>query len=62
MSYSSEIDYSNITELDLSYQELEILPDLSMYTNLKVLNCGDNRLTALDNLPASLEILINLHH
>ena len=37
---SEPVDYSSITELDLSSQELEVLPDLSMYTNLKTLNCN----------------------
>ena len=36
------MDYSNITELDLSNKGLTELPDLSNYTNLKKLNCSDN--------------------
>ena len=50
------IDYS-IEELDLSKQNLTILPDLSKYTKLKVLNCSCNELTRLDNLPPGLKEL-----
>ena len=28
---SETIDYASITELNLSHQELDVLPDLSMY-------------------------------
>jgi len=48
------MDYSTITELDLSYKELTKLPDLSLYTNLKKLNCYNNQITSLDNLPLTL--------
>ena len=51
------IDYSGITELDLSYKKLNELPDLSRYTNLIKLNCTGNRINNLDNLPSGLEIL-----
>ena len=49
-------DYT-IEELDLSKQGLIELPDLTKYTNLKKLNCSENKLTHLDNLPISLTIL-----
>lgn len=49
------MDYSRITELDLSKQEL--LADLSLYTNLKILSCSFNQIRSLDNLPLSLETL-----
>ena len=28
------VDYASITELNLSHQQLDVLPDLSMYINL----------------------------
>lgn len=50
-------DYT-VEELDLSDRELTKLPDdISKYTNLKILYCYYNKLTQLDNLPDSLEIL-----
>ena len=51
---SEPIDYASITELNLSNQELDVLPDLSMYINLKILDCYNNKITSLDNLPSSL--------
>ena len=48
------MDYSKITGLDLSDKGLTKLPDLSLYTNLKNLNCVGNQLTSLDNLPLTL--------
>ena len=48
------MDYSNITELDLSNKGLTKLPDLSIYTNLKKLNCSSNNITSLDNLPPTI--------
>ena len=50
-------DYSTITELNLSYNGLTELPDLSKYTNLKMLYCHYNKLTNLDNLPSTLTYL-----
>ena len=47
-------DYCSITELDLSNKGLTKLPDLSIYPNLKKLNCHYNKLTNLDNLPSTL--------
>ena len=49
-------DYT-VTELDLSNQNLHVLPDLSLYTNLQKLYCQNNPLTSLDNLPPQLQIL-----
>ena len=49
-------DYS-VTELDLSYQNLTILPDLSLYTKLQQLWCGNNQLTSLNKLPPTLQEL-----
>jgi hypothetical protein len=48
------MDYSTVIELDLSNQELTELPDLILYTNLKILKCNYNKLTNLDNLPPTL--------
>ena len=53
-------DYS-VEELNLNNKELSELPDLSLYTNLKKLNCGSNKLTSLDNLPNGLKEL-NCHY
>jgi hypothetical protein len=50
--------YKYIYQLDLSEQNLNELPDLSKYTNLKYLNCSYNNITLLNNLPDSLEVLI----
>ena len=52
------MDYSSITELDLSHKRLTQLPDLSKYTNLKKLNCSSNLITSLDNLPPSITELL----
>jgi Leucine-rich repeat (LRR) protein len=53
----SEIDYSSITELNLSHKGLTKLPDLSKYVNLIKLDCSCNKLRQLDNLSSNLEIL-----
>lgn len=50
-------NYSSITELDLSNKVLRELPDLSKYTNLKILDCSNNNITHLDHLPLSLTTL-----
>jgi len=49
-------DYT-VTKLDLSEQNLQVLPDLSLYTNLQILCCFNNQLTSLDNLPPTLQEL-----
>ena len=49
---SIEIDYD--TELDLSSEGLRKLPDLSGYINLQKIDCRNNKLTSLDNLPSTL--------
>jgi len=48
------MNYSNITELDLSNKGLTKLPDLSIYTNLKKLYCNCNKIVSLDNLPLTI--------
>ena len=51
------VDYSK-TILNLSKKGLTELPaDLLKYTNLQILNCSNNKLEVLPELPASLEIL-----
>jgi Leucine-rich repeat (LRR) protein len=52
-----DVDYT-VRELNLSFKYLTELPDLSLYTNLKKLDCSYNKLTSLpNNLPKSLQIL-----
>ena len=48
------MDYSTITELNLSNKGLTKLPDLNIYTNLKILNCHGNKIARLDNLPPTI--------
>jgi len=51
------VDY-NITEVYLTSNELTDLPDdICKYTNLEFLDCSDNQITSLDNLPHNLEEL-----
>jgi len=47
----------SINELNLSDKNLTILPDLSKYTKLKVLDCSNNKIKSLDNLPSKLKEL-----
>ena len=49
-------DYSQIAELNLIRKELNKLPDLTKYTNLKILKCSSNKINSLDNLPKLLKI------
>ena len=51
------IDYSGITELDLPNKQLNELPDLAKYTNLEILDCSDNYLVNIENLPLGLKEL-----
>ena len=57
MSEPIDIDYASITLLDLSNKQLDVLPDLSMYTNLKKIICSNNHITSLDDLPSGLKVL-----
>ena len=50
-------DDPDITEIDLSGNDLTVCPDLSRYTKLIKLDIGYNELTKLDNLPPNLKIL-----
>ena len=47
----------DITILNISRNGLKYLPDLTRFKNLKKLNCPDNELTSLPNLPSTLEEL-----
>jgi hypothetical protein len=48
---------NSIESIDVSYQNLTQLPNLTRFTNLKRLNCSHNRLTSLPKLNKNLEIL-----
>ena len=49
---------NSITKLNISIKRLTQLPDdIGKYTNLQILDCRDNKLTSLDNLPPSLQEL-----
>ena len=51
-------DYESITTLDISNKKLTELPFwVSECKKLEKLNCSWNKLTHLDNLPSTLEIL-----
>ena len=47
----------DVEEINVSFDNLTYLPDLSRFTNLKELYCGYNQLTSLPNLPANLQEL-----
>ncbi len=49
--------HDNILNLDLSYQNIYGILDLSKFIYLKQLNCSNTKITSLDNLPNSLTIL-----
>jgi Leucine-rich repeat (LRR) protein len=46
-----------ITHIDIEYRNLSQLPDLSRFTHLQELQCGNNKLTHLPSLPPNLESL-----
>ena len=53
-----EINNSSITTLKLSKQYLTKLPDdILQYINLIKLDCQNNEITSLDNLPSGLQHL-----
>ena len=54
LSLSLSID---IKEINICNKNLSILPDLSIYTCLRKLECSGNKITQLNNLPYSLEEL-----
>jgi Leucine-rich repeat (LRR) protein len=61
-SKNTPIDYTAITQLDLSFKQLTELPDLSKYINLTKLNCQYNKLTNFTNLPSGLKVLECSHN
>ena len=50
----------NTTNIDISYRGIYELPDITRFTNLQYLNCDDNNLTSLPELPESL-IYLSCH-
>jgi Leucine-rich repeat (LRR) protein len=46
---------SNVVKLCFTNLQLTVLPDLSRFTQLRVLFCSHNRLTSIDNLPDNIE-------
>ena len=53
MEYLNSLS-SDVTEIDIKWKNLIMLPDLSRFTYLQKLDCSHNQLTQLDNLPSSL--------
>jgi hypothetical protein len=47
----------DISTLDISYNGIKYLPELTRFQNLKKLNCSDNELTFLPTLPQNLTSL-----
>ena len=51
-------DYESITTLDISKKKLTELPSwVSEHKKLEILDCSDNNITQLDNLPPGLKHL-----
>jgi len=48
---------SNIKEIDISYRKLTALPDLSRFTQLRLLVCRNNYITELPILPSSIKMI-----
>lgn len=47
----------NIDQITLGYQPIYFIPDLKRFSNLIFLNCCNNQLKSLPNLPQSLKVL-----
>ena len=47
----------DIIKLDLSYKQIKGILNLDKFCNLTELNCNQNKITKLDNLPNSLIML-----
>ena len=48
---------SDVTEIDICFNDLIELPNLSRFTCLQNLDCSNNQLCQLDKLPFHLQIL-----
>ncbi len=48
----------DVLEIDISKKDIVGALDFDRFTNLIKLNCKDNQITELNNLPDSLQILI----
>jgi Leucine-rich repeat (LRR) protein len=44
----------DVTEIDISYKQIEGTLDFKRFTKLQKLNCTKNKITSLNNLPNSL--------
>jgi Leucine-rich repeat (LRR) protein len=51
-----------ILTLDIIDKGIKSLPDLTRFKNLEILNCSNNQLTSLSNLPQNLKILYCYHN
>ena len=50
-------NYKTLTYLNVSYRKLDVLPCCVIECeNLKILDCSNNNLTQIDNLPSRLYI------
>ena len=58
MDYIESLSLSlDIREINICNKNLSILPDLSRFTCLQKLDCSNNQLRRLDNLPSFLQVL-----
>ena len=46
----------DVTDLDVRFNKLTYLTNLSYFTKLRTLNCSCNQLTSLPNLPINLHL------
>ena len=56
LTYFRSLD-EDTAKIDVSFKSLTYLPPLSKFKKLKTLNCSDNLLTELPDLPEALEVL-----
>ncbi len=48
----------DVTEININSKKIVGILDFSRFTKLTKLDCGDNQITSLDNLPSSLVKII----